>query len=77
VFDLLATPINSAHVRLSWTPPLHAVGYHVYRAQSAQGPFSQIGDVTTAFFEDLSQIGNSTNWYYIVRPVSACGIETP
>jgi hypothetical protein len=75
--SLRATPVNDAHVRLSWSPAAGASRYHVYRAQAPQGPFGQIADVSPTLHDDLNQMGNTTSWYYLVRPVDACGNESP
>jgi hypothetical protein len=77
IASLKASPQNDAHVRLSWTTVPSAASYHVYRAPAPQGPFTQIGQSSGFFYDDLNQMGNTTNWYYKVKPADACGREAP
>ena len=75
--SLAASPVNEAHVRLSWAPTAGAVKYNVYRSQLPSGSFSKLAETTATFYEDRNQMGNTTPWYYLVRAVSACGVEGP
>jgi hypothetical protein len=74
---LRAAGINAAHVRLTWSAAPNAARYHVYRAQTPQGAFTQIADLVALLYEDRDQMGNSSNWYYRIVAVDACGNEGP
>jgi hypothetical protein len=71
------TPIDDAHIRLSWAAVVNAASYHVYQAHGPQGPFSRIGTTTGTLYDDLNQMGNANTWYYLVKPANACGTEAP
>ena len=36
-----------------------------------------VGHTTQTFFDDTGELLNSTNRYYVVRGVNACGTEGP
>jgi hypothetical protein len=66
----LASSNNSSGVNLSWTPSSDSVaGYYIYRAQSAQGPFTRLNDSlinATSFTDAGASRGTVT---YMVRAV--------
>ena len=62
-----ATRINSTRVNLAWAASADAVvGYHVYRAVSAGGPFSRLttAPIAATSFTDTNAI-SSTAWYMV------------
>ena len=69
--------VNDAHPRLSWADTVNAAKYHIYRGDSAQGPFNQIGEPSETFFEDQDELGNAIDRYYFVRAADTCGNEGP
>jgi len=64
----LQTSTSGAAVTLSWAPSPDAVSYQVYRAASANGPFSRISGsgVSTTNFTDYPGSGTYT---YMVRAI--------
>lgn len=75
--SLRASPVNDAHVRLTWQSTGTAASYRVYRAGSPQGPFTRIAETGGLLHDDLNQMGNTTDWYYRVKAVDSCGNEGP
>ncbi|HMA46618.1 MAG TPA: hypothetical protein VKP11_05375, partial [Frankiaceae bacterium] len=75
--SVLVGGVNDTQVRVSWTAIPNAATYHVYRASSAQGPFSQIGNVAGSFYEDRDQYTAGNSWFYSVKAADACGNEGP
>jgi hypothetical protein len=75
--SLEVNPNNDVHVRLTWSPATDAARYHVYRSQSAQGPYTQIADVAETLYEDRNQMVNTPSLYYKVLAADACGSEGP
>jgi subtilisin family serine protease len=73
--SLRVTPINAAHVRLTWSAAVDAATYHVYRATSPDGPFTLVGDVAETLFDDVDQMAAGASAYYEVRAADACGNE--
>jgi len=80
---LLAMPMlaQTQHGGLiSWTAPTGsdaAVGYFVYRATSASGPFTQIDtteDATTTYLD--TTIAANTTYYYYAVAVDASGNQS-
>jgi fibronectin type 3 domain-containing protein len=74
---LLASPVNAAHVRLTWTPPPTAAGFQVYRSQSPSGGFGVIASPTGGTYDDVNAMGDSANYYYLVRATDSCGNQGP
>jgi hypothetical protein len=80
-----ATPSSPYTVRLSWQPsepaPVArqaAVGYYLYRSRGRQGSHSvrlNHVPITTTFYEDETVEPGNT-YYYVVRAVSAIGVES-
>jgi hypothetical protein len=68
--NLTATPAGGA-VNLSWNPSADPVlGYHIYRATQASGPFSRLSSslVSQTTFSDLNVMPG--NYTYMVRAVT-------
>jgi hypothetical protein len=67
------------NVHLSWDPSTSSViGYHVYRAPAATGPFGMLssGTVTATDYDD-STVSSGTTYYYEVTAFDASGEESP
>lgn len=68
--NLVAAP-NAESILLSWTasPNADVTGYHIFRAESAGGPYNTIArNVTTTSFIDNTTT-TSTPYYYVVKAV--------
>jgi fibronectin type 3 domain-containing protein len=68
---LAATPGN-AQVALSWTASSGATGYHVKRAATSGGPYTQVGAPTSTSYTDTS-LTNGTTYYYVVSALDSAG----
>ncbi|MBP7148899.1 MAG: hypothetical protein KBD01_15310 [Acidobacteria bacterium] len=77
VQDLRAALLNQASVQLTWGTPAAASSYNVYRSPSAASGFLQVGDAAEPLYDDLGAATTADNYFYSVRPVDACGRETP
>jgi len=69
--DLTATPGNDL-VSLTWSPSSGATSYRVKRATASGGPYSQVGEPTSAAFTDTSA-QNGTTYYYVVSALDSAG----
>jgi cellulose 1,4-beta-cellobiosidase len=68
---LSATPGN-AQVALSWSASSGAAGYHVKRATTSGGPYTQIAAPTSTSYTDTS-VTNGTTYYYVVSALDSAG----
>lgn len=70
---------NSVAIQLSWNPDAAAdfAGFYLYRAQSAQGPFSRVGSgvINQNGYTDLNVIAG-VKYYYRVTRLSGSGDES-
>lgn len=59
---------NNSLVRLLWSPATGVMGYHVFRADSPDGPFVRLttNHLTTAFYTDTT-VTPGSNYTYMVR----------
>lgn len=65
-------------VVLAWNPSVSLVaGYHVYRAETSDGPFKKLnnGIVTADSYTDMTVLPGNT-YYYIVKSVGHTGAES-
>jgi len=72
----VAPPQHS--VDLSWNASSAVVGYNVYRASRAGGPYSKINsvlDASTVFTDSSVQGGQS--YYYVTTSVDSTGAQSP
>jgi fibronectin type 3 domain-containing protein len=69
--NLNATAGN-AQVSLTWSASIGATSYHVKRATTTGGPYSQIGAPTSASYTDDS-LTNGTTYYYVVSAIDSAG----
>ncbi len=71
---VLATPISSSEIDLTWLPVTGATGYSVLRATSSGGPYTAVGTPTATTFANTG-LSASTTYYYVVKatigPVSS------
>jgi hypothetical protein len=68
-------PPEDASATPQWNPvlnPLPAVKYQVFRATSADGPFTQIAELTPTTYHDTG-LANGTQVFYKVRGIAAGG----
>lgn len=67
----LNAPINvsanpsSGSIIINWSPVSGAVRYHVYRATSSSGPYSQVGTVTSSPYTDYNVVAGQTYYYKV------------
>jgi len=69
--NLRATAGN-AQVSLTWSATTGATSYHVKRATTSGGPYSQIAAPTAAAYTD-SSLTNGTTYYYVVSALDSAG----
>ena len=75
---LAASLLGSAHLRLTWAAPQNAASYNIYRSFDPRPEFfAQIGDETATIYDDIGVGADRETYFYLVRAVNACGIETP
>jgi fibronectin type 3 domain-containing protein len=68
----LAATAGNAQVSLSWSTTAGATGYHVKRATTSGGPYTQIAALTSANYTDSAAV-NGTTYYYVVSAVNSAG----
>jgi fibronectin type 3 domain-containing protein len=68
---LLATAGNQ-QVILTWSASSGAASYHVKRATTTGGPYTQVGAPTTASFTNTG-LTNGTKYFYVVSAVNTSG----
>ncbi len=68
----LVAVAGNAAVSLSWTASSGATSYHVKRATTAGGPYSQIAAPTAVAYSDAS-VANGSTYYYVVSAVNSTG----
>jgi fibronectin type 3 domain-containing protein len=71
----LTASAGDAQAILTWTASVGASSYHVKRAATNGGPYTQIASVTGTTYTD-SALTNGTNYYYVVSAVNSAG-ESP
>ena len=66
----------SRSVSLSWSPSQKAIGYNVYRADRAGGPYRRItsGIVAANLFVD--HVNSGQTYFYVVTAVDGAGVES-
>jgi hypothetical protein len=68
----LAATAGSATVGLQWTGSSGATSYHVKRATTNGGPYTQIAAPTSATYTDTS-VTNGTTYYYVASALDSAG----
>jgi fibronectin type 3 domain-containing protein len=71
----LSATAGNAQVVLKWTASSGATTYHVKRATTSGGPYTQVGAPTAATYTDAS-VTNGTNYYYVVSALDSAGEST-
>jgi hypothetical protein len=70
--------VADTHVRLTWPAAANAASYRVYRAdQPGMAGATVIGTTAGIFYDDVGEATTSTNRFYRVKGVNACGVEGP
>ena len=75
---LAAVPTNltatggNAQASLAWSASSGATSYHVKRAATSGGPYTQVGAPTAASYTDTS-LSNGTTYYYVVSALDSTG----
>ncbi len=68
----LAATAGSAQVNLTWSASSGASGYHVKRATTSGGPYTQVAAPASNSYTDTS-LTNGTTYYYVVSAVGSAG----
>nr|AIY28331.1 putative lytic polysaccharide monooxygenase [Paenibacillus curdlanolyticus] len=68
----LTTMGHDGHVMLSWTASTGATSYTVKRSTTSGGPYTNVANVTTNSYTDMS-VTNGTTYYYVVSASNAGG----
>jgi fibronectin type 3 domain-containing protein len=68
----LSAGAGNAQVALSWTASSGATGYHVKRATTSGGPYTQVGAPTSTSYTDTA-LTNGTTYYYVVSAIDSAG----
>jgi hypothetical protein len=68
----LAGTAGNAQVSLTWSASNAATSYHLKRATTSGGPYTQIMAPTTTTYTDTS-LANGTPYYYVVSAVNSVG----
>src|SRR5271156_829799 len=68
----LQATAGNAQVSLTWTASTGATSYHVKRATTSGGPYTQISAPTTTNFADTG-LANGTIYYYVVSALNSAG----
>ncbi|MGB7233448.1 MAG: glycoside hydrolase family 44 protein, partial [Candidatus Acidiferrum sp.] len=63
---------GNAEVSLTWTASPNAAGYHVKRATTTGGPYTQVAAPTTTNDTDTG-LTNGTTYYYVVSAFNSAG----
>ncbi|HWW78116.1 MAG TPA: fibronectin type III domain-containing protein, partial [Steroidobacteraceae bacterium] len=68
----LAATAGNAQASLTWSASSGATSYHVKRATTSGGPYTQVGAPTSTSYTDTS-LTNGTTYYYVVTAVDSAG----
>jgi fibronectin type 3 domain-containing protein len=68
----LTATAGNAQVSLTWSSSTGATSYHVKRATTTGGPYTQVSAPTTANFTDTG-LTNGTMYFYVVSAVNSAG----
>ncbi len=69
--------VAKTHDRLTWNAPANAARYAIYRSLTASSGFTQSATTAGLFWDDTGAAATHDNYFYAVRAVNACGVETP
>ncbi len=68
----LTATAGNAQVGLTWSASAGATSYHVKRATTTGGPYTQVSAPTTTTFSDIG-LANGTTYFYVVSAVNSAG----
>jgi fibronectin type 3 domain-containing protein len=68
----LAETAGNAQVSLTWSASSGATSYHVKRATTSGGPYTQVAAPTSTSYTDTS-LTNGTTYYYVVSALGSAG----
>jgi fibronectin type 3 domain-containing protein len=68
----LTATAGNQQVNLSWTASSGATSYHVKRATTSGGPYTQVGSPTATTYTDIG-LTNGTKYFYVVSALNASG----
>jgi fibronectin type 3 domain-containing protein len=68
----LAATAGNAQVSLTWSASSTATSYHLKRATTSGGPYTQIAAPTSTAYTDTS-VTNGTTYYYVVSALDSAG----
>jgi hypothetical protein len=68
----LAATSGNDLVDLNWSPSTGATGYHVKRATTSGGPYTQVATPTSSSDTDAS-VTNGATYYYVVSALNSAG----
>jgi fibronectin type 3 domain-containing protein len=68
----LAVAAGNQQLSLSWTVSSSATSYHVKRATTSGGPYTQMGDPTAPSYTDTG-LTNGTDYFYVVSALDGSG----
>jgi polysaccharide biosynthesis protein PslG len=68
----LAATAGNAQVTLTWNSSTGATSYHVKRAATSGGPYSQVGDSSATGYVD-APLANGTTYFYAISAVGSAG----
>lgn len=68
----LAATAGNQQVSLIWTASGGATSYHVKRAATSGGAYTQVGSATAASYTDIG-LTNGTKYFYVVSALNASG----
>ncbi len=80
--SLPTTPIGvrasmvSSQVALSWVPAVAATSYSIQRATSSTGTYAQVGQASSAAYNDAS-VTQGTTYFYRVAALNSNGTSSP
>jgi hypothetical protein len=63
---------GNAQASLTWSASGGATSYHVKRATTSGGPFTQVGALTSTSYNDIS-LTNGTTYHYVVSALNSAG----
>ena len=76
--DLQVTAVGRVHLRLTWEADAAAGSYRIYRSLTPEPiDFLEIGQTGELLYDDEEVGADQETYFYTVRGVNRCGVETP
>jgi fibronectin type 3 domain-containing protein len=72
---VVATPVSSSEIDLTWSAVGGVTGYTVERSAVSGGPYATVGSPSTASFADTG-LNPATTYFYVIQAVSSTGVST-